>query len=149
MKPSDGLHVFTNNYEGVVAADIDDAWAVWCNTTGENREDYPDSEWEMLPDDSMLAIWLDDTTPTTDCGCGVRARAHQAVADAYNTAATNYVGFMAKVGARLKDLPPMPQPKDAPGPNGHYDDCPVGHPRKTCAEWCQSDGRGYLCTTEY
>jgi len=53
------LHVFemTSGPDWVVAADVDDAWAVWSEHTGEKREDYEDSDgWEQLDDASDVRI---------------------------------------------------------------------------------------------
>lgn len=34
-------------------------------------------------------------------------------------------------------------------PNGHHPNCGEGRPSKTAAEWAQSNGRGFLCSTEW
>ena len=145
------LHVWHDGEsEWVIATDAADAMAVWCDTVGEKPESYPDMAWEMLPDDSTMAIWINEDEETEPCGCRDRRRVYEAKMDAYNKAAAVYVGIMAKVGARFHRSfgVPVPQYEKDYGPNGHYNDCPVGHPRKTCAEWAQQDGRGYLCSTE-
>ena len=148
------LHVWHDGEsEWVIATDAADAMAVWSETMGEHPEEYSDMVWEMLPDDSMMAIWIDESAPMEPCGCRERRRAYEERMEVYNRAASEYVGIMVKVGARFhrsfKAIPPAPQYEKDYGPNGHYADCPVGHPRKTCAEWAQQDGRGYLCSTEF
>jgi hypothetical protein len=53
------LHLFTDGTDTVTAADVEDAWAVWCETIGEKREDYPDTEWSQVPDDQPFLIVMD------------------------------------------------------------------------------------------
>ena len=54
------MKVYDNGCDNVVAESIDDAWAVWCETTGESRADYDDMEWGELPDDELLTIRYED-----------------------------------------------------------------------------------------
>jgi len=56
------LHVYqmTGWCECVVAHDPTDAWAVWCENTGEKRADYPDDDFELWPDDRPLTITMID-----------------------------------------------------------------------------------------
>ena len=54
------LHLFCNGEDTVSAADVEDAWAVWCETSGEKREDYVDSmQWEQIADDKPYTIVTD------------------------------------------------------------------------------------------
>ena len=55
------LHVFCNGTDKVIATDIEDAWAAWCETTGESREAYSGETWawEQMPDDASLPIMRD------------------------------------------------------------------------------------------
>lgn len=142
------LHVWYNDYEWIVANDIDDVYAIWSEQTGGSRADFDDECWNVLPDDHVMAIWSDEP-PDDRCSCRDRAAVYKATVDAYNDACRRYADLIHRSGGRCPRLPPAPQPKDSPGPNGHYVNCPVGHPRKTCAEWIQQNGRGYLCSTEY
>lgn len=50
------LRVYDNGCDQVVAESIDDAWQVWCETTGEDRADYDDMEWGEEPDDRLQTI---------------------------------------------------------------------------------------------
>jgi serine protease inhibitor len=36
----DKLNAYSNDVDTVVAKSIEDAWTVWCETTGEEKEDY-------------------------------------------------------------------------------------------------------------
>jgi len=56
------MHVFKfegGETEWVVAADLDDAWAVYCETMGGVRSDYDGDELEVtqLPEDEPLSMW--------------------------------------------------------------------------------------------
>lgn len=54
------LHLFKlDDTCTVVARDEDDAWAVWCDSIGEKREDYQGSSWEQVPDDELVSIIRD------------------------------------------------------------------------------------------
>lgn len=135
----------------VVASSADDAWAAFLECMGGTRDDYHDMDWCELADDHVMHIWLDNP-PSGGCDCAARGAAYKATCDAYNEACAKYVRLMGSAGLhRLPKgtIPPAPQPKDSPGPYGHYHHCPVGHPGKTCAEWARENGRGLLCSTEF
>jgi hypothetical protein len=73
MATSSELHVFemVAGCDWVVAADEDDAWVVWCEHTGEQREDYErDGGFVAVPEDQMMIIMSDpplsgETEPLT------------------------------------------------------------------------------------
>jgi len=50
------LKCFENGADTVIAESVEDAWKVWCETTGEDREDYEDMEWLIKPDDRLITI---------------------------------------------------------------------------------------------
>jgi len=52
------LHVFTTDYEWVIAANLADAVEVFRETTGAEYDD-PENEIEQLDDDARLPIWCD------------------------------------------------------------------------------------------
>ena len=54
------LKVYDNGCDHVVAESIDDAWRVWCETTGESRDDYGDMEWGAESDGEPLTIRYED-----------------------------------------------------------------------------------------
>jgi len=64
---TDGLAMFTNGTDTVIARDTDDAWVVWSEQIGEDRDDY-DGEWswEAVPGDKAIKAWLD---PDGTVGC--------------------------------------------------------------------------------
>jgi hypothetical protein len=144
------LHIFQNDCDWVVAESIDDAWAVWCETTGEKREDYDDDRhfWTQLPDDQPLRIWHEDNDPA-ECGCKAlfeqdERERRKPVEDwcalkklIESQGGTMTVPFPSRVetGRRFD-------------PNGHESNCPKGFDSKTCAEWA-AEGRRFLCSTEY
>ena len=67
------LRMFTNDTDTVIAKDVDDAWVVWSEHTGEDREDYDDPygwSWKEMPGTEELSIWCDSAgdpdTPESD-----------------------------------------------------------------------------------
>ena len=52
--------VYDNGCDQVVAESIDDAWKVWCETTGEDRPDYEDMEWAVEQSDMLQTIRFED-----------------------------------------------------------------------------------------
>lgn len=69
------LHVFTLvlGPDTVVARDAEDAWAVWCEHTGEDREAW--EQWEQIDDAKAITIGHEDAPPPHECphGCGTWA----------------------------------------------------------------------------
>jgi hypothetical protein len=136
------LRVFHNGCDWVVALDAEDAWNVWCEASGESRDDYKDDmEWGAEPDDKPLTIWHD--RPTGPCGC-------KAEIDAFEQDRERKLAQLDKLPAVARErliggLPKPPKTR----PNGHLLDCKVGATTKTCGQWAQSDGRGFLCSTEW
>jgi hypothetical protein len=139
------LHVFTNDTDTVVARDVEDAWAVWCEHSGERRRDYEQCGmcWERLDPDKSLTIW-NDGADFLGCGC--------------RSALTKYEALVAQRQALLDKLPEVARRQlvaalrvDRPKthPNGHLRGCPVGATTRTCADWASSEGRGFLCSTEW
>ena len=54
------LHVFEIGPDTVIAYDVDDAWTVWSEQSGEDRDDYETyDDPVLLPDDKTLSIWCD------------------------------------------------------------------------------------------
>lgn len=47
------------DFDTIVAADPDDARAVWCAEMGEQLADYPNLEVKQLADDATVKIWCD------------------------------------------------------------------------------------------
>lgn len=143
------LHVFQGECDWVIAESEDDAWAVWCETTGERRGDYQDHAFHQLPDDQPLRIWHEDNDPTA-CGCAdLRKRdmleQMQPVKDWEKLRA-----LVVSQGAMVFSVP-QPAPANTGrrfDPNGHERGCPKGFELKPCAEWA-TQGRGFLCTTEH
>ncbi len=64
------LHVYLmiSGPDLVIAADVDDAWNVWSEHTGEKRDDYLDEDFESWADDKQLTIDTDDGEPETKTG---------------------------------------------------------------------------------
>jgi hypothetical protein len=60
----------------VVAESAEDALDLWCETTGEKRSDWSAGDFEMLPDEQLLAIWDDDGILQTCKRCGEWAEEH-------------------------------------------------------------------------
>jgi hypothetical protein len=59
------MHLFTNDYEIISAADVDDVWALWCDLTGNRRADFEaETEWRQIPDSQPVAIDVDGVTET-------------------------------------------------------------------------------------
>lgn len=55
------LYVYCNGTDWVIACDEADALAVWCEYTGQAREDYDISEpFEQWPDDRLLSVFTDE-----------------------------------------------------------------------------------------
>ena len=58
------LHVFENDTDKVVAKDEEDAWAVWCEHTGERRSDHEEFwSWEQVPDHHEFSISFERDDP--------------------------------------------------------------------------------------
>jgi len=53
------MRVWTNGTDTVIAEDVNDAWLVWEEHTGEQMEDYPDDEW--VERTGTLSVWDDDS----------------------------------------------------------------------------------------
>lgn len=53
----------------VIAESPEDAWKVWAGHTGEDPHDYIEyEEWEIVPDEERIRIWLDTPKdPSVDC----------------------------------------------------------------------------------
>lgn len=90
------LHVFSDEFDRVVAYDVDDAWTVWCEFTGGSREDYDDNAFAKREDEKALKIW-----------CNAAGR---------------------------------------PCEHGEKGGAPV---ERTCREWADREGRGFLCSSEF
>lgn len=143
------LHVFQNEYDWVIAESEEDAWAVWCAWSGEKREDYADDKFEQLPDDERLRIWHEDNNPV-DCGCSALAELDKIERNKPFNDWLALKKLIESQGGRFNlHVPPRIETGRRFDPNGHSSDCPKGFEEKTCAEWAASDGRGFLCTTEY
>ncbi len=55
------MKCFFNDVDWVVAKDEQDAWTVWCESSGESKEDYDDSmTWEEIPMDNVLTLFNDE-----------------------------------------------------------------------------------------
>lgn len=59
------LSVFEIGPDHVVAADIDDAWDVWCAHRGEKRGEY-EGEMARVADDAVIRIFVDAKGRITD-----------------------------------------------------------------------------------
>jgi hypothetical protein len=59
---SNKLHMYRNEHDWVVARNLDEAIEIWENQTGENWEDYKDSdEWYKYSDDEPFKVhYVDD-----------------------------------------------------------------------------------------
>ncbi len=72
--PEKKLHVFemTEGPDTVIAESIEDAWKVWSKTTGQSKDeyqaDYENDEFEQVPDDKMMKIFMDDEGKISDSG---------------------------------------------------------------------------------
>jgi len=120
MNEEDELHVFESECDWIVAKSVDDAWDIWCEMTGEKREDYKDEqEFEQIPDDR----WL--TFIDTEAVCGV---------------------FEWGVIYKLK-RPRIPyyELRTRRLHDGHN----YLRVRAQCSDWCQANGRGILGTVEW
>lgn len=53
------LHVFTNDYEWVIAADVADAKATYHEHNGGDPEDADEYEWERCDPAATMTIWCD------------------------------------------------------------------------------------------
>ena len=87
------LHVFTNEYEWVVAESIEDCEAAMNESVGATYDADDEIEWRQLDDDSTIKIWMNE-------------------------------GDIAEHG------------------EGEIVE-------KTCREWAEENGRGFLCSTEH
>ncbi len=57
----ENLKVYFNDNDWVVASSEEDAWAVWCENTGEKREDFEDDfSFDPLPDTHVLSMGWDE-----------------------------------------------------------------------------------------
>jgi len=54
------LKVYDNGFNHIVAKSIEDAWLVWCETTGEDRADYDEMEWGEESSDKRLTIRFEE-----------------------------------------------------------------------------------------
>lgn len=71
------LHVFSNDCEWYVAANLDDALAAQRENTGFSEEDQDREEWGQLDDDFPLAVRLDeDDEPAVTKTCREWAADH-------------------------------------------------------------------------
>ena len=141
---SDELHVFEMRMgpDWVIARDERDAWEVWCEHMGEKVEDYLNfDDWDPVPDDRELRIWHDNP-PADKCKCRERLDACVAEADRQRT-------MLQKLPepARLILWAGVTRPPPT-HPNGHLKDCPIGSDTRTCRQWIQQEGRGFLCSSE-
>jgi len=137
------LHVFSSECDWVVAENPDDAWAVWCESTGESRLDYEeDFDFALEPDDKVLTIW-DEDAGFDHCDCKAKLDAHKADV-AKKIAAIEAQPAVARA-MLWAAVPKHPRTH----PNGHLLECDVGCERKTCGQWAKQSGRGFLCSTEY
>lgn len=66
------LRVWSNGTDTVVARDIEDAWAVWSEHSGEKREDYDDGDvWTEVA--RSIRIWCNANGEISDGGDGDEA----------------------------------------------------------------------------
>jgi hypothetical protein len=136
------LHVYKNDCDWVVATSPEDAWDEWCAYTGERKEDYAQwDEFEQEPDDKPLVIWADVDFENCDC---------KAKLAAYQAATQKKIDLINKQPEVIRPAMLAGLPKAPPThPNGHLEACGVGATTKTCMEWIQVNGRGFLCSTEF
>lgn len=136
------LFVFKGDCDHVVARDEEDAWEVWCESTGEIREDYEEQYFELCPDDKTLSIWTDDHD-LTQCSC-------QGIKDEFEQRYKRIVEIFARLPrpARVILAPALPAGPDT-YPNGHVVGCHRGAEVKTCRQWAEENGRDFLCSTEF
>ena len=135
------LHVFSGECDKVVAESPEDAWVVWCESTGEDRGDY-DFDFELEPDDKPLTIWSDDAS-FDRCECAAKIAAHkEKVSKQVKLIEAQPKAARVAMWASLAKMP-------ATHPNGHLVGCAQGSERKTCGQWAIECGRGFLCSTEY
>ena len=137
-----GLRVFHGECDWVVAESTEDAWKVWCESTGEKREDYEDVfDWTAEPDDQMMTIWNDEGFDRCDC---------RQVLEAHRKAEERK---LALIDMQPEQVRPMLRAKLPKGPrvhpNGHLLTCTVGCDRMTFGQWAESNGRGFLASTEF
>lgn len=60
VDPTPPLRMFQlDDAEWVIALSEADARAIWCESTGEKPEDYPDQEWDEVPAEQTLAMMVD------------------------------------------------------------------------------------------
>ena len=133
----------------VIAESAADATAVWTECTGEFPEDYPDMQWHQLDDSSELSVWEDEPSCAGPCNCEDIAKAISFGRQAYDNLVECHRHTYLKMRINPPELPPLAKQQDGRGPNGHFKDCQIGHPRKTCREWARTNGRGVLCSTEF
>lgn len=94
------LHVFFNDTDWVVAADVQDAIAVWEEAVGDTWADYGDADdWRQLGPDDELRIWYEETDFNPDEqpeGAKIVKRDHRiaAICTAAAWAAHNGRGFL-------------------------------------------------------
>ncbi|MFA4900858.1 MAG: hypothetical protein WC563_15170 [Brevundimonas sp.] len=143
------LHVWTNGTDTCVAASADDARTIAAELTGESLDDYPADEWSAYPDDHVLRIWHEEND-TVECGCKALHEQDSIERQAPREAWVRLEKLIQSMGGKM-DLP-FPSEVDTGrrfDPCGHEQNCPKGSDSKTCAQWVASDGRGFLCSTEY
>jgi hypothetical protein len=67
------FYMFEMGEDFVVALDLEDAWAVWCETTGCTRggDDLEESDVAQVRDDRVFKCWVDEAGDPCDHGEGV------------------------------------------------------------------------------
>jgi hypothetical protein len=70
------MNVYTNGCDWVIASSAEEALDLWCQATGEKRSDWSAGDFEMLPDDRLLAIFFDDGENQVIKTCGEWAAEH-------------------------------------------------------------------------
>ncbi len=62
---SEGLSVFTDGVDIVIASDPVDATDVWESITSkDHRYRGDDSLWRIIPEDQLVTVWVDPEAPT-------------------------------------------------------------------------------------
>lgn len=64
------LHVFTNDFEWVVAESTGDARAIIQEVGTLSDGDFDDEGWHQEPDEADMRIWINDETGEVGEGCG-------------------------------------------------------------------------------
>lgn len=73
MAPAEEMCLWTNGTETVAARDAEDAAAVLREHLGE--ESGADMEFKAVPDEKVIAVWVDDAPDWNGCACSTWARA--------------------------------------------------------------------------